>query len=237
MIGIFIISPLPAFSIDLKELIQKVEQQYNGNSSHITATMEIITKHWERSVSVEGWSLGREFCLSRVLKPVKEKGITTLKARKEVWNYLPRVDRVIKIPPSMMGSPWMGSHISNDDLVKSSHVDMDYDLSLIEQSPVFWRIACLPKPDAPVVWGKIIYTIEKVNHIPLEVVYFDEAMVKVRTMIFDDVQLVGNHVLPLRMSVYPHDKPDERTVLHYSKIVFDIPIEASFFSLGNLKRK
>jgi hypothetical protein len=226
-----------AAALDLKGVIRKVEQQYNGNSSHITARLDIITEQWKRSVSVEGWSLGRNYSLTRVLKPVKEQGITTLKAGREVWNYLPRVDRVIKIPPSMMGSPWMGSHISNDDLVKSSHVDVDYDLSLIQESSDRWQIACLPKPDVPVIWGKIIYTIEKVNHIPVEVVYFDDLMVKVRTMYFDDVQKVSNHVLPMRMTVQPHDKPEEKTVLQYVDIRFDIPIEESFFSLSNLKSR
>lgn len=222
---------------DLKALIRKVEQQYNGDSSHITARLDIVTQQWRRSVSVEGWSLGRDFCLTRVLKPVKERGITTLKAVREVWNYLPRVDRVIKIPPSMLGSPWMGSHISNDDLVKSSHVDMDYDLSLIETSPETWTIACLPKPDVPVIWGKIIYTIEKAHHIPLTVVYFDDAMAKVRTMHFNDVQHVDGHVLPMRMTVQPHDTPDEKTVLQYLDIRFDIPVEESFFSLRSLKSR
>ncbi len=224
-------------SPDLKSIIRRVEQQYNGNSSHITARLDIVTSRWQRSVSVDGWSLGRDFCLTRVLKPAKEKGITTLKADKEVWNYLPRVDRVIKIPPSMMGSPWMGSHISNDDLVKSSHVDMDYELSLLEESDEEWKICCMPKPDVPVIWGKIIYTIKKENYIPVTVVYFDDILEKVRTMYFDDVKKVDDHVLPMRMTVQPHDTPDEKTVLQYLDIRFDIPVEESFFSLGSLKNR
>ena len=235
-VAFFNVFPPSAFALDLQTLIRNVEEQYNGNSSYVAAIMKIKTGHWERTVSIQGWSLGREFCLTKILSPKKEKGITTLKVNKEVWNYLPRIDRVIKIPPSMMGAPWMGSHISNDDLVKANHVDLDYDLSLIEDSPKLWRIKCMPKPDAPVVWGKIIYTILKKDYVPLVVEYFDEEMVKVRTISFDDVQVMDGHILPLQMTVQPEDRPDERTVLAYTNIDFDISIKEDFFSLRELKK-
>lgn len=223
------IIPGMACALDMKALVRQVEDQYNGASSHIVATMDIKTGNWQRSITVEGWSLGRELCLTKILKPAKEIGIATLKADKEVWNYLPRVDRVIKIPPSMMGAPWMGSHISNDDLVKASHVDLDYDLSLLEETSDCWEICCLPKPDAAVVWGKIIYSIQKADRIPLSIEYFDETMVKVRTISFDKVRTVDDHVLPMRMTVHPCEKPDESTVLYYQDIDFDIPVIETFF--------
>lgn len=227
--------PKAAFAVDLHELIRNVEEQYNGDSSYVNAMMQIKTGSWERTITIEGWSLGRKFCLTRMISPKKEKGVTTLKADKEVWNYLPRIDRVIKIPPSMMGAAWMGSHISNDDLVKANHVDLDYELSLLEETPELWRIKCLPKPDAPVVWGKIIYTILKKDFVPVVVEYFDEAMVKVRTISFDDVKSMDGHILPLRMTVQPEEKPDEHTVLTYKKIDFDISVTEDFFSLHRLK--
>lgn len=237
---LFVLLLWPAMGLaapDLTALIRTVEQQYNGDASHITARMEIVAEKWQRSVSVEGWSLGRDYSLIRVLSPAKEKGITTLKASREVWNYLPRVDRVIKIPASMMGSAWMGSHISNDDLVKSSHVDVDYDLSLTGETESSWEITCLPKPDVAVIWGKIVYTIEKEHHIPVTVIYYDDLLAKVRSIVFDDVKEADGHVLPMRMTVLPEETPEEKTVLQYLEIQFDIPIEASFFSLGNLKGK
>ena len=149
----------------------------------------------------------------------------------------PKIDRVIKIPPSMMGAPWMGSHITNDDLVKSSHVDLDYDLTLEKETPDLWRVSCTPKPEAAVVWGKVLYTILKPHRIPLKVEYFDDAMVRVRTISFEDVRPVGDHLLPLRMIVQPEETPDEHTILQYEDIVFDIAVEEAFFSLQRLKRK
>ncbi len=229
--------PVRAQGVNLQQLVRQVEEQYNGDSSHITATMHIVTRQWERSITLEGWSLGRELCLTRILEPAKEKGVSTLKADKQVWNYLPKVDRVIKIPPSMMGAPWMGSHITNEDLVKSSHVDLDYALTLEEETADFWRIACTPKTDAAVVWGRIVYTILKDHTIPRDIAYYDDAMVKVRTIRFEDVQHVGDHVLPLRMIVQPSEMPDEQTILQYRTITFDLPLEESFFSLRTLKGK
>lgn len=228
-------SPAATAAPDLEELIRKVEQQYNGKSSYLTARMDIVTTHWQRDVSLEAWSLGRNFCLTRVLKPAKENGITTLKASKEAWNYLPRVDRVIKIPPSMMGSPWMGSHITNDDLIKSSHVDKDYDLTLTHDAADTWQITCLPKASVPVIWGKLVYTIKKEPIMPVTIVYYDDLMAEVRTIMFEDARMVDGHTLPMRMIVLPKDRPNEKTVLQYLFIRFDISIENSFFSLRNLK--
>ena len=235
-VALFSAFPKSAFALDLQTVIRNVEEQYNGDSSYVEAIMKIKTGNWDRTIAIKGWSLGRSFSLTKILKPKKEKGIATLKANKEVWNYLPRIDRVIKIPPSMMGAPWMGSHISNDDLVKANHVDLDYNLSLIEETPKLWRIKCIPKPDAPVVWGKIIYTILKKDYVPLVIEYFDEEMLKVRTISFDDVQVMDGHILPLRMTVQPEDKPGEQTVLTYTKIDFDISIQEDFFSLCKLKK-
>ena len=229
--------PGTALAVDLQELVRQVEQQYNGDSSHVRATMHIVTSQWSRAISMEGWSLRREFSLTRITSPAKEKGVATLKADKEVWNYLSRVDRVIKIPASMMGASWMGSHISNDDLVKSNHVDLDYDLRLMEETPKWRRVLCSPKKDVAVIWGKIIYTIRKPDNVPLKIEYFDDLSNKVRTISFEDIKNVDGHTLPLTMIVHPEDKPDEKTVLQYDSIDFDVPITKSFFSLRNLKKR
>nr|WP_319583507.1 outer membrane lipoprotein-sorting protein [uncultured Pseudodesulfovibrio sp.] len=226
-----------AWGSDLQALVRNVEQQYNGDSSHVLATMHIVTEQWTRTISMEGWSLGREFSLTRITAPAKEKGVATLKADREVWNYLSRVDRVIKIPPSMLGASWMGSHISNDDLVKANHVDLDYDLSLVAETDGYQKILCLPKTDAAVIWGKIIYTIRKPDDVPLEIEYFDDLGEKVRTIRFDDIKQVDGHILPMDMIVLPEDKPGEKTVLHYDSIHFDVPLKESFFSLRNLKKR
>jgi len=228
--------PVDAGETDLRALIRDIEQQYTGLSSHALTRMQIKTSHWERSLDMESWSVGREHFLIRILEPAKERGVATLKRVREVWNYLPKVDRVIKVPPSMMGGSWMGSHITNDDLVKANHIDEDYSFRLLEETADRYRVECLPKPDAPVIWGKIIYTIRKQPRVPEQVDYFDEEGVRVREIRFDDVQNIGDRTVPLRMTVLPLEKPDEMTVLQYRELEFGVDLDEGYFSLRNLKR-
>lgn len=227
--------PPAAWALDLRALIREVEEQHTGLSSEATMSMQVKTRHWERNLEMEAISLERDHFLVRILAPPKEKGVASLKVGQEVWNYLPKVDRVIKVPPSMMGGAWMGSHLTNNDLVKAAHVDEDYDFRLLEETDRSWRIDCIPKSDAAVVWGRIIYQVDKATKTPTEVDYYDEEGEKVRTIVFDDVQSIGSRTVPMRMTVQPHDKPNERTVFHYSRLKFDMPLEKSFFSLRNLR--
>lgn len=227
--------PALAAEIDLRELIRTVEQQYSGESSAVEVEMTVKTGHWERQLTMQSWSLGRERFLVRILQPVKEQGVATLKVEREVWNYLPKVDRVIRIPPSMMGGAWMGSHISNDDLVKANHIDEDYDFRLLAEDPQSWTIEGLPKPEAPVIWGKIVYQLRKQPLVPVKIDYFDEAGVLVRQILFADVQRVSGRTIPLRMTVLPVEKPQEQTIMQYRKLQFDVDLPEDFFSLRQLK--
>ena len=225
-----------ASALDVQAMIREIEQQYMGTSSHALSTMQVKTAHWERTLEMEAWSLGRDYFLVRILEPVKERDVATLKRDREVWNYLPKVDRIIKIPPSMMGGSWMGSHITNDDLVKANHIDEEYNLRLIEETDDHFMVECLPKPDAAVVWGKIVYRIRKEPRVPVQIDYFDEEMVRVREMHFDDVRQLGDRIVPLRLTVLPLEKPDESTIMQYYELEYDVPLDESYFSLRNLKK-
>ncbi len=226
-----------ALALDVRSLIREVEQQYMGTSSRARTTMQVKTAHWERSLEMEAWSLERDYFLVRILEPAKERDVATLKRVREVWNYLPKVDRVIKVPPSMMGGSWMGSHITNDDLVKANHIEEDYELRLVDETETHFVIECLPKAEAAVIWGKIVYRIRKQPRVPEQVDYFDEEMVRVRELHFDDVQQIGDRIVPLRMTVLPLEKPDEMTILHYRELVYGLPLDETFFSLRNLEQR
>ena len=229
--------PAPALSLDLAALVRDVEQQYHGTSSHALSTMQVSTANWQRTLDMEAWSLERDYFLVRILEPAKERGVATLKRDREVWNYLPKVDRTIKVPPSMMGGSWMGSHITNDDLVKASHVDEDYTFRLLEEGADFWLIECLPRPEAAVVWGKIIYRLRKQPRVPEQIDYYDEEQQRVREIRFDDVRQVGDRTVPLKLTVTPLDKPGERTILHYRDLSFGIPLNQGFFNLRSLQQR
>lgn len=226
-----------AGSIDLAALVREVEQQYHGRSSHALTTMRVRTANWERTLEMESWSLGREHFLVRILEPAKERGVATLKRDREVWNYLPKVDRTIKVPPSMMGGSWMGSHITNDDLVKASHIDQEYTFRLLEEGPEYWLIEGVAKPEAAVVWGKIVYRLRKEPRVPEQIDYFDEERQRVREIRFEEVRSVGGRSVPLRLTVTPLDKSGEQTVLHYRDLRFDLPLDAGFFNLRSLQQR
>ena len=226
---------------DPRAIIDRVDRIMRGDSSHGIATMQVVTKHWERRMTLEIWSLGTDYSLVRLRAPKKEAGIATLMAEDNIWNYLPKVDRTIKIPASMMGGSWMGSHFTNDDLVKQSRLVDDYDIEIAFEGaepagvPV-WEFLLTPKPDAAVVWGSIKFQVRKSDFMPLWTKYYDEDGELSRTMEYSDFRELGGRLLPVVMQVYPANKPLERTKIINEELEFDIELDQSFFSLRNLKK-
>jgi len=223
-----------------RDIVDRVDQMLRGKSSHGTVTMQVVTADWSRSLDLEIWSLGTEYALVRVLAPRKDAGTATLKSGKDLWNYLPRVDRTIKLPPSLMSASWMGSHFTNDDLVKESRLIEDYDIAIgfsgERDGVAVWEFVLTPKPEAPVVWGRIEEQIRKADDMPVWARYYDERGTLARTLTFSDYQRMGGRLVPARMEVVPADKPDESTVLQYNTLQFDVGLEPSFFSLQRLQR-
>ena len=222
------------------QIIDEVDRLMRGESSAGMIRMEIDTEHWSRSLDLRVWSLGTEHSLIRVESPPREAGTATLKVEQEVWNYLPRADRTIKIPPSMMLASWMGSHFTNDDLVKESRIIEDYDIVISfdgdRDGEVVWEFTMTPKPEAPVIWGRIEQQIRKRDRMPLWAHYYDEDGTLVRTMSFSDFKVMGGRTLPTRTVIEPADG-EERTVVTYLEIDFDVGLEEDFFSLRNLRAR
>ena len=232
-------SPLQAQTA--REIIDRVDRLLRGESSRGRITMEITTEHWSRSLDMEIWSLGVEHSLVRVQSPAREAGTATLKAGQEVWNYLPRVDRTIKVPPSLMMGSWMGSHFTNDDLVKESQIVDDYDFEISfegeREGVEVWEFQLTPRPEAPVVWGRIDEQVRKADLMPTWIRYYDEDGGLVRTMTFSDYRTMGDRLVPASMLVIPADKPEEHTVLTYHELDFGISLDENFFSLRNLRAR
>ena len=224
-----------------REIVDRVDRMLRGASSRGDLAMEIATEHWTRSLEMRVWSLGTAYALVRVTAPPKEAGTATLKVNDEVWNYLPRVDRTIKVPPSLMMGSWMGSHFTNDDLVKESRMIDDYDIAIGFEGdrdgvPV-WEFVLMPKPTAAVVWGKVIEQVRKADLMPTWAHYYDERGNLVRTMTFSDYRAFGSRLVPAVITVRPADKPDERTTIRYRDLEFDVPLKPDFFSLRNLQER
>jgi hypothetical protein len=238
----FFVSAAPARAqTDPIEIMERVDRVMRGDSSRGVATMEVVTEHWERQITMELWSLGTDYSLVRVRAPAKEAGTATLMADENIWNYLPKVDRTIKIPSSMMGGAWMGSHFSNDDLVRESQLIDDYDIELAfdgaRDGVAVWEFRLTPKPEAAVVWGHLAFQVRQADYMPLWARYYDEDDALARTMEYREFADRGGRLVPTVMDMQPADKPAERTTVRYDELEFDIDIDESFFSLRALQSR
>ena len=228
-----------ASNLDPEIILNNVDDIYRSNASHGILTLSVKTSNWQRSLTLEQWSKGNDMHLLKVLKPKKEKNLATLRVDKNVWNYMPKVKRVVKIPSSMMSSSWMGSHFTNDDLVKQSRMVIDYDFSItyegLRDGADIVEISCIPKKNAAVVWGKVEVIVYRNDFIPLNIVYYDEDLKLSRTLKFSNIQVLGGKKIPLQMKMVPTDEPEESTAILWEKIEFDIVIKDDFFSLRKLQ--
>jgi len=233
--------PRPAPAQTAREIVDRVDRMLRGSSSRADVAMEIATAHWTRSLEMRVWSLGTAYALVRVIAPAREAGSATLKVGEEVWNYLPRVDRTIKVPPSLMMGSWMGSHFTNDDLVKESRMIDDYDIAVgfegERSGGAVWEFVLTPKPTAAVVWGRVVEQVRKSDLMPTWARYYDEHGGLVRTMTFADYRSFDGRLVPAELTVRPADQPDERTTIRYRALSFDVPLGPDFFSLRNLQAR
>lgn len=247
LVTLFLLTLSAPFSESLSEnvtsqqILDKIDKMYRGESSIGTYLMKIKTTHWERNLRIKSWTRDLDYTLIRIEYPKKEKGVATLKVENNLWNYLPKIKRVIKVPSSLMMGSWMGSHFTNDDLVKESTLANDYHHRITfegkRDGQEVYEITLLPKEEAAVVWGKIVVVVRQKDLIPLYQEYCDEKEKPVRKMILSDVKKMGGRLLPSSMKVIPYDKPGEFTEIIYLDIAFDMELPETFFSLRNLKQQ
>lgn len=223
-----------------EELVAHIERQLWGKTSQGEAEMTVITPRWQRRLRLRFWMDRPERTFIRILSPPKEAGIGSLRIRSEMWNYLPAVERIIKIPPSMMLQPWMGSDLSNDDLVKESSALEDYTHRLLRRDEAdgvaVYVVESIPKPDAAVVWGKILYRIRVAERLPYSAEYYDERGTAVKRMRYDALREIGGRVIPTHWVMQPLDKPANRTEFRILDMRFDLPLDPALFSLAHLQR-
>lgn len=241
IIFFFTLSMIPfAFGQEAKDIVKKADEKARGKTSVASITIQTIRPGWTREMSVKGWTKGNDLTLILVLAPAKEKGVVYLKRKKEVWNWIPSIERNIKMPPSMMNQSWMGTDFTNDDLVKEASILEDYNHSFLEDVTIdsrnCYKIQLLPKPKSAVVWGKVIMAIDKNDFMMLHVEYYDEDGTLINTMHCTNIKLLGGRVLPAKMEMIPADKKGNKTVLLYNSLVFDTPLEDSFFTTQNITK-
>jgi hypothetical protein len=187
------------------------------------------------------WTKGKDKALIVIQEPVRDKGTASLKVDKNLWNYLPKIRRTIRIPPSMMLASWMGSDFTNDDLVRESSYTEDYDYELAGRSedPEGWLVRFVAKPDVVGLWNSFDVVLSNDGTIPLLSRYYDRKDRLARTMHFTDVKEFDGRRIPAHMTLLPEDEDKEghKTELIYLDIRFDVDVPESTFSLSRLERQ
>jgi len=240
---IIMFAAAPAFaqaadSSAVRAIIKKVDQLYRSKSSSSSMEMEIITPHWQRTLALDAWTEGMDKTFFRITSPKKEQGVATLRVENEMWNYLPKTNKVMKVPPSMMMSSWMGSDFTNDDLVKEFSLFEDYSYELIEMDggeDSLYHIKAIPREDLPVVWGHIIIAVRKQDYLPVWQKYYDEKGALMRVWAFSDIKTFGDRTIPSVMEIVPQNKEGHKTIVRYLTVEFDTEIDEDIFSLRNLR--
>jgi hypothetical protein len=223
---------------DVYAVIKKIDQLYRSQSSQSEIEMEIVTPHWSRTLAMDAWSMGTSRTFIRIHAPKKEKGVATLRIENEMWNYLPKTNKVIKVPPSMMMSSWMGSDFTNDDLVKEFSLFEDYSYEEVfppDADPKLLYIQAIPRPDLPVVWARILLVVDRGELLPVWEQYFDEKGGAIRTITYSDVRDFDGRRLPAAMELVPQNKEGHKTVIRYLSLELDLPLDEKIFSLRNLR--
>ena len=237
---VFFTSTTYLFSQDALEIIRKADELMRGKSSYAQITMTIVKPDWQRKMTMKAWSLDPDYSIIYVTEPARDKGTVTLKRANEVWNWLPSVQKVIKIPPSMMLQSWMGSDFTNDDLVRASSIVKDYTHTFLGREVYegydCYKIQLIPKPEAGVVWAKVIVWISIKEYLELKTDYYDEDGLLVKSFLGSNIKSFGDRRLPAHWEMIPHDNPGNKTFLDYDELKFNISVSTDYFSIQNMKR-
>ena len=223
---------------DAQAIVQASFDYWRGKASVGTVAMIIHRPDWERHMTIKAWTKGQSDSIVVVTAPAKDKGNGTLKKGKEMWIYNPKVNRVIKVPPSMMSQAWMGSDFSNDDLAKSDSILDDYTHTLIDteahEGKKVYVIKSMPKPTAPVVWGMQRLKVRE-DHILLQEEFYDEDLELVKAMTGSQIQMIDDRLFPKVWRMQKADVEDEYTELIYQELEFSDDLPDNLFTLTNLR--
>ena len=240
---IFVLAPATASAgePDAEAIIARAWDYMRGKTSVSTVRMTVHRSDWERTSEIKAWTRGREKSIFQIISPKKDKGNGTLKIDRDMWTYNPKINRVIKIPPSMMSQSWMGSDFSNNDLSKADTILVDYTHEIVgsETRDGFrvYEIKSVPKPGAPVIWGMQTLKIRE-DGVLMEEAFFDEDMEAVKIMTTSEIKDIGGRPFPGKwiMRSMDAESKEDYTLLEYESLDFDVPLEESLFTLNALKK-
>lgn len=235
-----LVAAVSATAQSAKDIVLKSEQNLRGTKSTSTLEIRTVRPTWERTMQAKTWSLGLDKNVILITAPARDKGTVFLKRDKEIWNYVPTIERSVKLPPSMMMQSWMGTDFSNDDLVNESSSVTDYSHKILGEVEIqgmpCWKIEMTPKPDAPVVWGKVFTYISKEDYLQMKGEFYDEDGYLINIMEAFDIKELGGRKLPSRIRMTPAEEEGQYTEMVYKDLDFNASLTDQFFSIQNMKR-
>ena len=238
----FLLLALPAFVAaeerDATQIVRDAIDHWRGLTSYTVMTMVIHRPDWERSMTMEAWTKGEDHSLVRVIEPKKDRGNGTLTDKNSMWTFSPKVNRVIKVPSSMMGQSWMGSDFSNKDISRVDDIIDLYDHTIVETIVVddvtAYRIESIPHEDAAVVWGSEVLTIRE-DHVVLEHAFYDQDGELVKALTSLEIGEMGGRTIAKRQRMIKTDEPDEWTEIAVDEVQYELELKDSLFTLSNLR--
>ncbi len=229
--------PTPSLP-SVRQVVDRLNDLYRADSSHAHMTMKVVTDRYRRELTLEAWTRGKKEALVVVRAPAREAGEATLRSLEGLWSYAPRADQLVRIPTSLLSDNWMGSHFTNDDLMRETDFMKDYDATLAwheEGGKHLLQATLRPKPRAPVVWSRITFLLDPSDDLPLRADYFDGDKI-VRTLSYADPHEVAGRRVPFTMVMVPADKPGESTRVEYQDLKFGVTVDPSLFTQRGLRR-
>ena len=228
-----------AQDLDAREIVRRANELARGLNSYSTTSMQIERPDWTREMAMKAWSLGTDYYLILITEPARDKGQVFLKRENDMWNWVPRVQRSVKIPPSMMNQSWMGSDFTNNDLVRIDSLVIDYTQTILGEETIegyeTYQVELLPLPEAPVVWGRVVLWIAKSEYFMLRAEYYDEDGELINRQTASDVKMMDDRRIPTRMVMEDAKKPGHRTIMITESADFHFDVDESFFSQQQMR--
>lgn len=231
--------PCLAQGMTARDIVKASDDLMRGDTMRGQYSMTVVTPYWERTLKLNAYGIGRDRTFIRILAPPKEAGITTLRIENNMWNYLPKVERTIKIPPSMMLQPWMGSDFTNDDLVKESSIVYDYTHEVVAEETIdsheAYKVELLPKPEAAVTWGKLVLWVRKGDYVPLREEFYAERGKLIKLLEYSEIKQMSDREIPTVWKMTSVTKKDHVTTIVVADVVYNEPLDDSIFTMAHLK--
>jgi len=232
-------APVDRPAPDVARLLERFDELYESSGTAAQIEITIVNPRKTRTLRLRTWSKGEDKALIVIETPARDAGTATLKVGKNLWNYLPKISRTIRVPPSMMMGSWMGSDLTNDDIVRESSYEKDYISEFIGHSaqPPGWKLRLNARPDVAGLWERVEIVYAYDDELPVQAQFFDRKGRLSRTMRLREVKDVGGRRIPTLTTIIPEREAGRRTELRYLSVEFDIDLDDSMFSLSQLERR